>query len=247
MRENTGEADADHRGVDYNHNKVWKGPLKFQFPCDQQGHLQQSQTTSIVPPASKHAANAIFSINLSWGFPRVLWYQHPFCPSSRPLHNSTRSLSSRCNLQPASPRKSCWQAHPKKCCSCCRCSRGCPAPTGASSAWWNGDSPLPQHTPSHPSGPTSAVLTYPLKWKEKGAEVQTWDPTYADTASVLHSNSKFQCSLQSTISRRQMHIYFHKGFIHLIIYTSNIAQQSAIYFQKYFSLLLGTVFPWRLP
>lgn len=58
------------------------------------------------------------SINFSWGFPRALGSQHPFCPSSRPLRNSLHALHLPGETrQPASTRKSRWQAERRKCCA----------------------------------------------------------------------------------------------------------------------------------
>ena len=69
--------------------------------------------------------------------------------------------------------------------------------------------------------------------------MQTSHPACIGRASVLYSSSKFKHSLRSTVSST---LYWITHY-----YTSSIAQQSAIYFEKYFSLLLGTLFPWRLP
>lgn len=123
--------------------RTFRSPL-VQFPCDEPGHLQQSQTTSIAPPAPKHAANCYSSINFysnlnsSWGFPRALRSQHPVCPSSRPLHNSPHALHLPSEIsQPPSPRKSrevLWlpaAAAPGECPTA-------PGSAGAPSAWGPG-------------------------------------------------------------------------------------------------------------
>lgn len=118
---------------------TFKGPL-LQCPCDEQVHLQQSQTTSIAPPVPKHAANAVLPLTSAEASPAHYSLSIPSVPA--PGLSITLYTLFIFPVKPGSRR------HPGKAAD--RQSRGsavpaaaaaagdCPAPAGAPWAWGHG-------------------------------------------------------------------------------------------------------------
>lgn len=183
---------------------TFKGP-QVQFPCDEQVHLQQSQTTRIVPSAPKHAANAVLPLTTAEASPAHYGLSIPSVPApglSVPLYTLFTfpvKAASRRHTGKAAGRQSRGRAVPACCRRCRGLSRSCRC-TLSLGTWGWGERSSPRHPPPTPS-PRALQSRLPPE-TEKGAQVQTWDAAYASTASVLNSNSKFQYSLQSTVTRR---------------------------------------------